>query len=70
MATHSLQYSCLKNPDEEGSLAGYSPQGPKESDTTEATQQQPQRQRNYGKELPLGGPFLDMKVLSTYEILK
>ena len=31
-----LQYSCLENPMER-SLAGYSPQGHRESDTTEAT---------------------------------
>ena len=32
-----LQYSCLENPHGERSLAGYSPWGRKESDTTEAT---------------------------------
>ena len=31
-----LQYSCLENPTDR-SLAGYSPLGHKESDTTEAT---------------------------------
>ena len=30
-----LQYSCLKNPHGQGSLAGYSPWGRKESDMTE-----------------------------------
>ena len=30
-----LQYSCLKNPHGPGSLAGYSPWGYKELDTTE-----------------------------------
>ena len=30
-----LQYSCVENPHEQRSLAGYSPQGLKESDTTE-----------------------------------
>ena len=30
-----LQYSCLENPYGQRSLAGYSPQGHKESDTTE-----------------------------------
>ena len=30
-----LQYSCLENPHEQRSLAGYSPWGRKESDTTE-----------------------------------
>ena len=30
-----LQYSCLENPHEQRSLAGYSPWGCKESDTTE-----------------------------------
>ena len=30
-----LQYSCLENPHGQRSLAGYSPQGCKESDTTE-----------------------------------
>ena len=30
-----LQYSCLENPHGQRSLAGYSPQGRKESDTTE-----------------------------------
>ena len=29
-----LQYSCLENPMDRGSLAGYSAQGCKESDTT------------------------------------
>ena len=28
-----LQYSCLENPPEQGSLVGYSPQGHKDSDT-------------------------------------
>ena len=32
-----LQYSCLENPQGQRSLAGYSPQGCKESDTTEVT---------------------------------
>ena len=32
-----LQYSCLKNPYGWRSLAGYSPKGCKESDTTEHT---------------------------------
>ena len=32
-----LQYSCLENPHGQRSLAGYSPWGRKESDTTEAT---------------------------------
>ena len=30
-----LQYSCLENPHGQRSLAGYSPQGRKESDMTE-----------------------------------
>ena len=30
-----LQYSCLENPMDKGSLVGYSPQGRKESDLTE-----------------------------------
>ena len=30
-----LQHSCLENPHGQGSLAGYSPWGRKESDTTE-----------------------------------
>ena len=37
---HPLQYSCLENPMDRGawrSLEGYSPQGHKESDATEAT---------------------------------
>ena len=33
-----LQYSCLENPHRQRSLVGYSPQGRKGSDTTEATQ--------------------------------
>ena len=33
-----LQYSCLENPMDRWSLAGYSPWGHKELDTTEATQ--------------------------------
>ena len=32
---NSLQYSCLENPHGQSSLAGYSPLGCKESDTTE-----------------------------------
>ena len=32
-----LQYSCLENPMDRQSLAGYGPQGCKESDTTEHT---------------------------------
>ena len=32
-----LQYSCLENPHGQRSLVGYSPQGHKESDTTEET---------------------------------
>ena len=32
-----LQYSCLENPHGQRSLVGYSPWGPKESDTTEGT---------------------------------
>ena len=32
-----LQYSCLENPHGHRSLAGYSPRGRKESDTTEVT---------------------------------
>ena len=32
---NSLQYSCLENPQGQRSLAGYSPWGRKESDTTE-----------------------------------
>ena len=32
---HPLQYSCLENPRGQRSLAGYSPWGRKESDTTE-----------------------------------
>ena len=34
---NSLQYSCLESPHGQRSLAGYSPWGCKESDTTEAT---------------------------------
>ena len=30
-----LQYSCLENPHEQGSLEGYSPRGHKELDMTE-----------------------------------
>ena len=33
-----LQYSCLENPHGHGNRAGYSPQGGKESDMTEATE--------------------------------
>ena len=32
---HPLQYSCLENPHGQRNPAGYSPWGPKESDTTE-----------------------------------
>ena len=35
---NSLQYSCLENPPEQRSLAGYSPWGHKEPGTTEATE--------------------------------
>ena len=34
---NALQYSCLENPLNRGSLVGYGPQGHEESDTTEAT---------------------------------
>ena len=37
---NSLQYSCLENPHGQKSLVGYSPWDRKESDMTEATQQQ------------------------------
>ena len=37
-----LQCSCLENPHGQRSLAGYSPQGHKESDTTEDSAQQAQ----------------------------
>ena len=36
-----LQYSCLENPMDRGSLAGYSPQDHKESDTTERLNNNP-----------------------------
>ena len=36
-----LQYSCLENPVDRQSLAGYSPWGGKESDTTEVTSHAP-----------------------------
>ena len=35
--SNPLQYSCLENPHGQRSLAGYSPWGHKESDTTEVT---------------------------------
>ena len=35
MATHSIQCSCLENPHGQRSLAGCSPWGHRESDTTE-----------------------------------
>ena len=34
---NALQYSCLENPVDKGDWVGYSPQGCKESDTTEVT---------------------------------
>ena len=34
---NSLQYSCLENPIGQRSLAGYSPEGRLDLDTTEAT---------------------------------
>ena len=34
---HPLQYACLENPHGQRGLAGYSPWGRKESDTTEGT---------------------------------
>ena len=33
--SYPLQYSCLENPHEQGSLEGYSPRGHKELDMTE-----------------------------------
>ena len=38
-----LQYSCLENPHGQRSLAGYSPWGHKESDTTEGLSTAPHR---------------------------
>ena len=38
-----LQYSCLENPMDRGAWWATNPRGRKESDTTEATQQQQQR---------------------------
>ena len=35
---NALQYSCLENPMDRGAWWATSPQGPKESDMTEATQ--------------------------------
>ena len=35
--SNPVQYSCLENPHGQRSLAGYSPQGHKESDMTEMT---------------------------------
>ena len=35
-----LQYSCLENPHGQRNLAGYSPWGRKESDTTEVTERE------------------------------
>ena len=35
--SNPLQYSCLENPHGQESLAGYSPQGCKELDTTKVT---------------------------------
>ena len=43
-----LQYSCLENPHGQRSLAGYSPQGCKESDTTEATEHMHTRYTDFG----------------------
>ena len=39
-----LQYYCLENPHGQRSLAGYSPWGGKELDTTEHTAKRPVRQ--------------------------
>ena len=36
---NSLQYSCLENPTNRGSLVSYSPWGSKESDTTQRLKQ-------------------------------
>ena len=44
---HPLQYSCLENPHGQRSLAGYSPRGRKESDTTEHIHTQ-KRERESG----------------------
>ena len=41
-----LQYSCLENPRDGGSLVGCRLWGRTESDTTEATQQQQQQQQH------------------------
>ena len=35
--SNPLRYSCLENPKDRGAWRGYSPQGCKELDTTEAT---------------------------------
>ena len=43
-----LQYSRLENPHGQRSLAGYSPQGRKESDTTEATEHMHKRYTDFG----------------------
>ena len=40
--SNPLQYSCLENPHGQRSPAGYSPQGRKESDTTETTRHKQQ----------------------------
>ena len=42
-----LQYSCLENPHAQKSLAGYSPQGHKESDMTEAPEYAQHCSRTY-----------------------
>ena len=42
-AWHPLQYSCLENPHRQRSLAGYSPEGRKESVTAKATEHSTQR---------------------------
>ena len=48
-----LQYSCLKNPHGQRSLLGYSPQGCKESDTKETTQNAHTHALIYGKNFNL-----------------
>ena len=55
-----LQYFCLENPHGQRSLEGYGPQGHKESDMIEATQQ-------YPRETNTGGPCQPGKIVPSSE---
>ena len=68
-----LQYSCLENPHEQGSLVGYNPQGCKESDTTEMTQHACTRmtfckKQNHGDNVVARGEVREMNLQSAEDL--